>query len=508
MSFSVLICTYNRPELLARSLAALIDGTTEKPDQVVVVNGGDERADRVVEGFIGRHGLEVKLVKTVNKNLAASRNVGLPHCTGDLIAMTDDDAEVFSDWVTQMKRAHAEHPEAGAVGGAVIGADSEHSLLSRLADVATFPSPPQPAYVRTLPGVNISYKRDAIEQIGPQDETLFRGEDVDYNWRVQKLGYKVYYDPAIKVLHHHRPTLRQFLDQYYMYGRAYYLVRRKWPEMYCVYPHQRRRPKDLLRALNFVAGAIYEPLLVAVRLKRWSDQVVAYPLLLMGTLAWRTGIIKQFLVCRWQGSLDEQMASRRFVEELDEYLLLKLTLDDYIPSTRALPPGYKLADASIRPRIRQQERKCLQYYFPDWDIPYCGKFPGWREDSPIYVLHGGELVAGVYLCDRNAFDDDPLCGQLHYNFVSPQHRGCGIYSVVFREVVSRARAWGLQALYVNTDRYLLPEVYIRWGAVPVTKIRKQRGPGSYLPPAPRRVLRRLLTMARNWWKTYVIPPCK
>ena len=123
MNFSVLICTFNRHEMLARALAALIERTDEKPDQVVVVNGGDEQADRVVSQFAGRQGTtSVELVKTVNKNLAASRNAGLPHCTGDIIAMTDDDAEVFPDWAGQMKRLHAEHPEAGAIGGPVIGA--------------------------------------------------------------------------------------------------------------------------------------------------------------------------------------------------------------------------------------------------------------------------------------------------------------------------------------------------------------------------------------------------
>src|SRR5260370_41978306 len=100
----------------------------EKPDEIVVVNGGDENADRVVEEFQGRQGIDVRLIKTVNKNLAASRNIGLKECTGDIIAMTDDDAEVDQDWVTQLKRAHAEHPEAGGVGGAVLGADSRHDF--------------------------------------------------------------------------------------------------------------------------------------------------------------------------------------------------------------------------------------------------------------------------------------------------------------------------------------------------------------------------------------------
>jgi GT2 family glycosyltransferase len=292
VTFSTLVCTYNRPHLLAQCLAALIEATDEKPNQVVVVNGGGDCADRVVDRFVGNSEIRVERIKTVNKNLAASRNVGLPHCTGDIIALTDDDAEVFPDWVTQMKRAHQEHPEAGAVGGPVLGTNKD-SLVGKVADLITFPTWPEPCYVRTLPGVNISYKREVVEQVGFQDETLFRGEDVDYNWRVQQLGYKIYFDPHIKVYHYHRPTLRSFLNQHYMYGRAYYLVRRKWPEMYCIYPHGLRRPQDALKALNFVAGLFYQPFLSARRLSSWPDRLRALPLLLAAGFAWRGGMIVQ-----------------------------------------------------------------------------------------------------------------------------------------------------------------------------------------------------------------------
>lgn len=313
MKFSVLICTYNRPEMLAQCLDALAHRTTEKPDEIVVVNGGDARTDEVVEGF-RRQGtgdrrqetgdgsrnagnVEVQLVKTVNQNLAASRNAGLPHCTGDIIGMTDDDAEVFPDWVTQMKRAHAEHPEAGAVGGTIVGARAD-SFMSRLADRVTFAAYPTARYVRTLPGVNVSYKRAGVERAGPQDETLFRGEDVDYNWRLRQLGYEIYYDPAVQVRHHHRPTLRKFLNQHYMYGRAYYLVRRKWQDMYCVYPHSVRSVKDVLKAVNFAAAIFYEPLMYAGRMERPADKILAYPVLVANQMAWRGGMIRQKLATR------------------------------------------------------------------------------------------------------------------------------------------------------------------------------------------------------------------
>lgn len=294
MTLTVLICTYNRHVLLRQALTALIENTIEKPDEVVIVNGGDESADAVVNEFVGRHGIDVRLVKTVNVNLATSRNIGLAKCNGDILALTDDDSEVFPDWVTQVKRVHAEHPEAGVIGGAVIGGASEESLLSRLSDIVTFPQPSVSTYVyHTLPGVNVSYKRNLIAQVGLQDETLFRGEDVDFNWRIKKLGYEIYFHPDIKVIHHHRPNLEQFFRQHYMYGRAYYLVRRKWPEMYSVYPHQFKCIRDYLKAIHFVAAALYQPVLDAMKLLRWDDRIKAVPILLFNHIVWKYGMMYQ-----------------------------------------------------------------------------------------------------------------------------------------------------------------------------------------------------------------------
>jgi Predicted glycosyltransferases len=298
MKFSVLICTYNRPELLDRSLNSLIDLADEAPDEIVIVNGGDELADKVVENrchTASRRKIEIKLVKTVNKNLANSRNIGLPYCSGDVVATTDDDAEVFPDWVTFMKRAHQEHPEAGAVGGIVIGTNTD-SLVGEVADLITFPSWQEPQYVRTLPGVNISYKRHVVEQVGLQDEELFRGEDVDYNWRVQHLGYKIYFDPRIKVHHHHRPTIKAFLNQHYMYGRAYYLVRRKWPDMYCVYPHTISCFRDVLKVGNCLAGLVYEPLRASRKVSSLGGQLRMLPMIFLAEFVWKSGMLME--ACR------------------------------------------------------------------------------------------------------------------------------------------------------------------------------------------------------------------
>jgi GT2 family glycosyltransferase len=188
----------------------------------------------------------INIIQTKNKNLAASRNVGLAYCSGDLILQTDDDARPFPNWIEEMVKAHKINPDCGVIGGRVIDA-SRGNFLSKIADIATFPNHKKVQKVRTVPGVNSSYKKEVIEMIGDYDETLFRGEDVDYNWRAIQSGWDVLYCPEIKVKHLHRPTWKGLFQQHFMYGRAHYLVRRKWPTMYSHYPLKISSIKSLLK---------------------------------------------------------------------------------------------------------------------------------------------------------------------------------------------------------------------------------------------------------------------
>jgi len=113
---------------------------------------------------------------------------------------------------------------------------------------------------------------------------------------VQQLGYKVYFDPQIKVYHHHRPTLKGFLNQHYMYGRAYYLVRQKWQDMYCVYPHRIRRAKDVLKAGNFIAALLYQPFTTSQQVSSLKTRLGLIPLVFMAELVWKGGMVMQ--ACR------------------------------------------------------------------------------------------------------------------------------------------------------------------------------------------------------------------
>jgi hypothetical protein len=58
------------------------------------------------------------------------------------------------------------------------------------------------------------------------------GDDVDICWKLQERGWKLGFNPAAVVWHHHRNSVRTYWRQQRGYGRAEALLEAKWPEKY------------------------------------------------------------------------------------------------------------------------------------------------------------------------------------------------------------------------------------------------------------------------------------
>lgn len=299
MKTSVFICTYNRGDLIDGTLNAIIMKQTILPDEIIVVNGGGKNdCSSTLKKWKQKYP-SLHEIKTSNVNLATSRNIGLPHCSGDIIIQTDDDAEPFPDWIERLVEEHQKHPDSGVIGGNVVDASGK-GLLFKIADATTFTHFAGNNYVesRTVPGVNSSYKKEVIQQVGGYDTNLFRGEDVDYNWRCIQCGYKVLSFPDIKVYHHHRATWKGLYNQQYMYGRAYLLVRRKWRNMYCCYPHEIRSLHDFLKACYFIIIPFFDQAKKLKYVKGFFNKLIAYPIMVSIGYNWHRGVLTQYFIER------------------------------------------------------------------------------------------------------------------------------------------------------------------------------------------------------------------
>lgn len=85
---------------------------------------------------------------------------------------------------------------------------------------------------------NAAFRRRALLETGGFDPGCPTGEDVDLSIRVARAGYELWFEPAARVTHFHRYTLRGLLSQWFHYGLGHAYLFKK---------HSRRKRLQLYR---------------------------------------------------------------------------------------------------------------------------------------------------------------------------------------------------------------------------------------------------------------------
>lgn len=102
MRLSVVICTYERPVLLAALLHSLASqaGAADGLFEVVVVDNSDGGTARpAVEGLAAGAPMPLRYLTAHPPNISVARNVGCRESRGDAVAFLDDDQEAEAGWL-------------------------------------------------------------------------------------------------------------------------------------------------------------------------------------------------------------------------------------------------------------------------------------------------------------------------------------------------------------------------------------------------------------------------
>jgi glycosyltransferase involved in cell wall biosynthesis len=222
MRMSVLVPTYRRPDDLRRCLSALL-AQTRRPEQVViVVRDVDTDSHSVADAFKrgGADGIDVDIVTVSPPGILSAMNLGLPRMTGDVLCFTDDDAEPLPDWLERIERWYLD-PSVVGVGGRDLLVQQPDSLAGRCRVVGRRSwygrivgnhhlalEPPWPVEVSVLKGVNMSYRRTALEGFRFDDRMASYSSswhELDSGFFARRGGGRLIYDPSIQVRHYASP---------------------------------------------------------------------------------------------------------------------------------------------------------------------------------------------------------------------------------------------------------------------------------------------------------------
>ena len=220
---TVLIPVRDRPVLLDRCLAAL---GCDYP--VLVVDDGSVDPAAVAD-IAAAHGAAL-VRRPVNGEAGPARNTGLLTVTTDLVAFLDSDTMPEPGWIERLA-THLADPAVAAVAPRIVPVPPYPSWAGRYT-AAACPLDLGGAAARVVPGTRVAYvptaavlaRRAALLQSagadGVFDPSLRRGEDVDLVWRLHEAGWRIRYDPAVRVFHHEPGSWRGLLARRFRYGTS------------------------------------------------------------------------------------------------------------------------------------------------------------------------------------------------------------------------------------------------------------------------------------------------
>lgn len=173
---SIIVPTFNRPELLNRALES-ISKQRYRHYEVIVVNDGGEDVGRIVENF--RRTRYVNL--PVNQGLPAARNAGLKVSKGEYIAYLDDD-DWFYEWhldtlVAEVQKSRFIYSDADA-----LWADGKKKTY-----MSVDPEPGNILSHNITPVCCVLHDRWLLNEAGLFDEMLPNHEDWDLWIRMSKV---------------------------------------------------------------------------------------------------------------------------------------------------------------------------------------------------------------------------------------------------------------------------------------------------------------------------------
>jgi glycosyltransferase involved in cell wall biosynthesis len=235
LKISVIICTYNRAAYIQQAMQSLYDQTLPRDafEVLIVNNNSTDHTEGVCSTFIGSHNDAFFYYLNEPKQGASfARNTGAVHARSPLLCFMDDDAVAEKDYLERIVRFFEEHPDAGGLGGRILPRyipeepDWMSHYVSSLvghfhySDDATVFKPGKYPLESNMIVRKADF--DAIQGFntalpGVVGTLRIGGEGKDFFLRLQELGKKIFYDPAIRV-HHVVETSK--LTREYMYRVA------------------------------------------------------------------------------------------------------------------------------------------------------------------------------------------------------------------------------------------------------------------------------------------------
>jgi glycosyltransferase involved in cell wall biosynthesis len=202
---SAVICTRNRPDKIGNAVESVLANTYPNFDLTIIdqsTNGETEAISRRV----GERDRRIRYQRMSKSGLSRAYNLAIASTTGPIIAFTDDDCVVPSDWIEKIVTAFEEQRDGELMYGQVLPVENggmtpflyigKPERMDRANGFRVFGM-----------GANFAARRSLFERAGTFDEMLGGGgplkssQDFDLAYRAYRRNAAILLRPEVVVRH-------------------------------------------------------------------------------------------------------------------------------------------------------------------------------------------------------------------------------------------------------------------------------------------------------------------
>lgn len=173
---SVIIPAYNEEKYIKDCLDSLLNQDVKKSlyEIIVVDNTSTDKTAQIVKKY------PTKLISEKHKGVAFARNTGTKAARGEILAFTDADCTVPTNWLSNFMIHFESDPKLDAIGG--VFAFSDGNRILKILALKT------QRFTWHLAGGNMAIRKKSLERIGGFEKGVNAGEDVLITLKLQKTG--------------------------------------------------------------------------------------------------------------------------------------------------------------------------------------------------------------------------------------------------------------------------------------------------------------------------------
>jgi len=238
---TVAVCTRNRTEELELCLRSLNALNYKNLDILIIDNAPKNDATKQL---VQDHFPNMRYEQEPRPGLNWARNRAILECRGEILAFTDDDVIVDSDWILALVNIYSHDPNVMAVTGLVAPFEletkaqiyfEEYGGFGRGFERKWYSGTRSRGVAKSFggagkfgTGANMSFRRSLFDEIGFFDPALDVGTvtngggDLDIFFRTLKEGHKLVYEPSAVVFHCHRRSYYKLREQIANNGIGFY----------------------------------------------------------------------------------------------------------------------------------------------------------------------------------------------------------------------------------------------------------------------------------------------